>query len=159
VQVFGNHHHISFSVNVDSLLEYDLHSQHTSDSHFSRYPVPKDTTLVSGTSYTLSAEWTSPPLRPSRPRKIILFIHGGAFVFGSAVMYRVLSEALAKETGYPVLAVNYRLAPEHPFPAALHDVLAAYLYLLNPAASMFKTEVTNRRHEAYNPEDIVLLGN
>ncbi|MBQ8924177.1 MAG: alpha/beta hydrolase [Lachnospiraceae bacterium] len=52
---------------------------------------------------------------------IILYIHGGGFVSGSASSSRGYSSMLAKYLGYKVIAVNYRLAPEHPFPAGLDD--------------------------------------
>jgi epsilon-lactone hydrolase len=60
----------------------------------------------------------------------VLYLHGGAYVFCSPRTHRVLTSRLAVETGLPVLAPKYRLAPEHPFPAALDDALAAYQWLL-----------------------------
>jgi acetyl esterase/lipase len=59
----------------------------------------------------------------------ILYLHGGGFVFGSARTHRVLTGALAAESALPVLAPNYRLAPEHPAPAALEDCAAALHHL------------------------------
>jgi monoterpene epsilon-lactone hydrolase len=61
----------------------------------------------------------------------VLYLHGGAYVFCSPRTHRVLTSRLAVDTGLPVLAPKYRLAPEHPFPAALDDALAAYLWLLD----------------------------
>jgi epsilon-lactone hydrolase len=60
----------------------------------------------------------------------VLYLHGGAYVFCSPRTHRVLTSRLAVDTGLPVLAPRYRLAPEHPFPAALDDALAAYRWLL-----------------------------
>ena len=60
----------------------------------------------------------------------VLFLHGGGFVLGSAFGYRPLAGALAAASGSGVLVADYRLAPEHPFPAALDDARAAYLWLL-----------------------------
>jgi monoterpene epsilon-lactone hydrolase len=60
----------------------------------------------------------------------LLYLHGGAYVFCSPRTHRVLTSRLAVDTGLPVLAPKYRLAPEHPFPAALDDALAAYQWLL-----------------------------
>jgi epsilon-lactone hydrolase len=68
------------------------------------------------------------PLEPSRRRA--LFLHGGGFVAGSAFGYRHLAGALAVVARQPVLVPEYRLAPEHPFPAALDDAVNAYLGLL-----------------------------
>jgi epsilon-lactone hydrolase len=60
----------------------------------------------------------------------VLFLHGGAFVFGSAYGYRAHAGALAAASSTGVLVPDYRLAPEHPFPAALDDALRAYRWLL-----------------------------
>ena len=61
----------------------------------------------------------------------ILYLHGGAYVLCSAQTHRPITGRLALDTGLPVLALNYRLAPEHPFPAALDDAVAAYRWLLD----------------------------
>jgi epsilon-lactone hydrolase len=60
----------------------------------------------------------------------ILYFHGGGYVMGSAFGYRPLAGALAAEAQTGVLIPEYRLAPEHPFPAALDDALRAYEWLL-----------------------------
>ena len=60
----------------------------------------------------------------------VLHLHGGGFVLGSAYGYRALAGALAVSTGSAVLVPDYRLAPEHPFPAAVDDARSAYLWLL-----------------------------
>ena len=56
----------------------------------------------------------------------ILFVHGGGYVACSPLTHRPLTTALARDSGVALFAVDYRLAPEHAFPAALEDVLAAY---------------------------------
>jgi monoterpene epsilon-lactone hydrolase len=61
----------------------------------------------------------------------VLYLHGGAYVFCSPRTHRVITSRLALDTGLPVLAPKYRLAPEHPFPAAFEDALAAYEWLLD----------------------------
>jgi monoterpene epsilon-lactone hydrolase len=61
---------------------------------------------------------------------VILYIHGGGFVSCSPRNYRPLTAALARLGGWRVFSVDYRLAPENRFPAALDDVFAAYQYLL-----------------------------
>jgi epsilon-lactone hydrolase len=60
----------------------------------------------------------------------ILFLHGGAYSVGSAYGYRPLVSALASAAGVGALVPDYRLAPEHPFPAAVEDALSAYRWLL-----------------------------
>lgn len=59
----------------------------------------------------------------------VLFVHGGSYVLGSAYGYRPLAGALAKACEANVLIPDYRLAPEHPFPAALDDVHRAYAWM------------------------------
>ncbi len=64
-------------------------------------------------------------------RRAILYLHGGAFVAGNLKYARGFAGILADRMDQRVLSVAYRLAPEHPFPAALEDALAAYRYLLD----------------------------
>lgn len=56
----------------------------------------------------------------------VLYLHGGGFVAGAPANHRALTWRMAHGLGVPVHALDYRLAPEHPFPAALDDVVAAY---------------------------------
>ena len=60
----------------------------------------------------------------------VLYLHGGAFILGSPVSHRSITGRIAKLTGAPVFVPDYRLAPEHPFPAALDDALACYRGIL-----------------------------
>ncbi len=64
-----------------------------------------------------------------RRDRAILFMHGGGFQMGSIETHRALAAALAERAGCRVLSVNYRLAPEHRFPAPLEDALAAWDWL------------------------------
>ena len=76
----------------------------------------------------LKAEWsTSPAADPSR---VILFLHGGGYISGSIESHRPLATEIGRAAGARTLALAYRLAPEHPFPAAVEDVVAAYRFLL-----------------------------
>jgi acetyl esterase len=65
------------------------------------------------------------PREAGRERPLVLFFHGGGFAMGSVDTHDGPCRKLAVETGYPVVSVDYRLAPEHPFPAALRDSYAA----------------------------------
>lgn len=60
----------------------------------------------------------------------LLYLHGGGYCVGSPRSYRAVTALLARGFGAPVLAVDYRLAPEHPHPAALQDALAAWSALV-----------------------------
>ena len=66
---------------------------------------------------------------PDRP--VVLYLHGGAFVLGGPRTHQGLAGYLAREIGGPVHLVDYRLAPEHPYPAGREDALAAYRGLLD----------------------------
>jgi acetyl esterase/lipase len=85
------------------------------------------TTLELGTAGGVQGEW----LRPGRSddaaasRGAILYLHGGGYCVGSARTHRALTQHLARATGLPVFAADYRLAPEHPFPAAIDDAVTA----------------------------------
>jgi monoterpene epsilon-lactone hydrolase len=69
-------------------------------------------------------------IRGATAKGNLLYLHGGAFVVGSAQAYRNLAAELARATGARGWALDYRLAPEHPFPAAVDDGVAAYKDLL-----------------------------
>jgi acetyl esterase/lipase len=70
----------------------------------------------------------------SDPDRYVLFLHGGAYAVGSPRLYRLFTWRLANAGRARVLAIEYRLAPEHPYPAALEDVLQAYHWLLGEGA-------------------------
>src|SRR5258708_12415216 len=63
---------------------------------------------------------------PTEGRATILYLHGGGYCIGSPKTHRALTSHLADAAGLAVFAANYRLAPEHPFPAALEDALACF---------------------------------
>lgn len=83
--------------------------------------------ICPGDSVALTGEW----IRPIAPDAVaqgrcILYLHGGAYVAMSAQTHRAITSRLAVGSDAALFAVDYRLAPEHPFPAALEDALAAY---------------------------------
>jgi acetyl esterase/lipase len=65
------------------------------------------------------------------PDRVVLYVHGGGYVLGSAELYRRFTGHLANAVGCRVLNLDYRLAPEHPHPAAVEDAVAAYRWLLD----------------------------
>lgn len=74
------------------------------------------------------AEWvTAPDVEPVRS---ILYLHGGAYVVGSPASHRGLTSRISRHAAARVLALDYRMAPEQPFPAAVEDAVAAYRWLL-----------------------------
>jgi acetyl esterase/lipase len=80
------------------------------------------------TDGTLPGEWIVPDGPPSE--NVILYFHGGGYVSCSPRTHRPITAALARDTGCRVLALDYRLAPEHRFPMAFTQTLAAYHWLL-----------------------------
>jgi acetyl esterase/lipase len=75
----------------------------------------------------ITAEWIS---CSDAKEGVILYLHGGAYSLGSINIHREFLARLALTTRQKVLAINYRLAPEHPFPAALEDSLMTYRWLM-----------------------------
>lgn len=76
----------------------------------------------------MAAEWARPA--GAHPERVLLYLHGGGYVLGSLNTHRSLVGALAQRCNLQALAINYRKAPEYPFPAALDDALLAYHWLL-----------------------------
>lgn len=76
----------------------------------------------------VSAEWSV--AAGVDEAKVVLYVHGGGYVMGSAGSHRDVTGRLSKAAGARVLSLNYRLAPEHPFPAPVDDAVAAYRWLL-----------------------------
>jgi len=87
---------------------------------------PKSSANVqSGSVGGVSGEWLRPGPATAKPAAI-LYLHGGAYCIGSAATHRAITAQLALVSSLPVFAADYRLAPEHPFPAALEDAVSAY---------------------------------
>jgi len=76
----------------------------------------------------ISAEWVKAP--KAADDRVLMYLHGGCYGTGSAETHRDLTTRLSLGCSIPVLALNYRLAPLHPFPAAVEDAAAAYRWLL-----------------------------
>lgn len=74
-------------------------------------------------------EWLRP--RQARRGRALLYLHGGGYMAGSPRTHRAITARLAHRLGVAVFALDYRLAPEHPYPAALEDALAAWRWLLD----------------------------
>ncbi len=82
------------------------------------------------------AEWISAP--ESQENRVILYLHGGGYLFGSARTHRVMLAHMARASKARVLALDYRLAPEIPFPAPVEDSVSAYRWLLDQGISAKK---------------------
>jgi acetyl esterase/lipase len=91
-------------------------------------PIPDDVTVESVDASGVPAEWVVPP--GAAEDRVILYLHGGGYVIGSLNTHRSLVAAIAQSAGARALSLDYRLAPEHPFPAAVDDAVTGYRWLL-----------------------------
>ena len=91
-------------------------------------PVPAGLVCEKVSANGVPAEWTEMPGADSD--RVVLYLHGGGYVMGSPDTHRGLVARISREAHARCLSVDYRLAPEHPFPAALEDAMAAYRFLL-----------------------------
>ena len=95
------------------------------------FPTPPDVKVERVNVPAAPAEWLRPP--SAVPGRVVLYLHGGGYVIGSPRSHRHLAAAIAGAAGASALLLDYRLAPEHPFPAAVEDATAAYRWLLDQA--------------------------
>jgi acetyl esterase/lipase len=104
--------------------------------------VPRDAQFTAATVGGVPGEWVS-RRGAARPQRAILYLHGGAYCVGSPLTHRALTGNLALATEARIFVADYRLAPEHPFPAALEDAVSAYEGLLA---------------DGHGPADLVIAG-
>lgn len=110
-------------------------------------PPTKDATASPQTS---NPEASSTYHKDMDELRCILYAHGGGYFFGSVDQERYSIQRHARKINGRVFAINYRLAPQYPFPCALHDILAAFLYLIRPPPGA--------PHKPVNPAHIVVVG-
>jgi monoterpene epsilon-lactone hydrolase len=107
----------------------------------SAQPLPADVTVTAGALGGVpTAEITVDGIEP---RYVVLYFHGGVYVMSDAFLVAGLASQVGRRTHAKVISVDYRLAPEHPYPAAVDDALAAYEALL---------------HNGVSPSDIAFAG-
>ncbi|WP_084147216.1 alpha/beta hydrolase [Thermonema rossianum] len=105
-----------------------------------RIPLPENIEQRRTGANGIPCEWQLPA--GTEPPPVLFYVHGGGFVVGSVAGYRPLTHRLANATGLPLLAVDYSLAPEHPFPTPPDQVLQAYGWLIT----------------RYAPSQIIVMG-
>ena len=103
--------------------------------------VPRGVCLQTVAADGVPSDWLEPD--HAIPGRAILYLHGGAYVICSPTTHRGLAGSIAQSSRARLLLIDYRLAPEHPFPAALDDALTAYRWLLG---------------KGYSPEHIAIGG-
>lgn len=108
---------------------------------FTLKPLPSDVIYDEIEDFSYKAEWVIPP--EEDPEKVIFYTHGGGYGMGDLISSRALIAPIAKKTGIRVFSFEYRLAPEHPFPAAFDDAKEAYEYVLR---------------QGYSPGNIIAFG-
>ncbi len=91
-------------------------------------PVEPDVKCEPVKAASVPAEWISAP--GADPGRAVLYLHGGGYVIGSINTHRAFAGMLSRAAKARVLVIDYRLAPEHPHPAAVDDSVAAYRWML-----------------------------
>ncbi len=94
----------------------------------SMFPVGADIKREAVDAGGVKAEWVSAP--DADVGRAVLYLHGGGYVIGSINTHRSLAANLSRASKARVLVIDYRLAPEHPHPAAVDDSVAAYRWML-----------------------------
>jgi epsilon-lactone hydrolase len=89
--------------------------------------LPRDTVVIEMTLAGRPAERVT--VGASERPRVVLYLHGGGYTVGSPATHRSVAAYLARESGAVVYSLDYRLAPEYPYPAALDDAVAAFLSL------------------------------
>jgi epsilon-lactone hydrolase len=105
------------------------------------YGLAPDVAVEQTNANGVRAEWNSTP--PATRDAVLLYLHGGGFVIGSLDSHRHLVSEAGRAAKALTLALDYRLAPEHPFPAAVEDAVAGYRFLLA---------------QGYRPERVTIAG-
>jgi monoterpene epsilon-lactone hydrolase len=111
------------------------------DALGAQYSLPADVRVEAVDANGVVAEWTTTP--EAKTGRAILFLHGGGYISGSLDSHRHMIAQAGREARARTLALAYRLAPEHPFPAALEDALGGYAFLLA---------------QGFNPKNIAIAG-
>ena len=109
------------------------------DEFWGAYALAEDVEYEPVDSGGVPAEWISTP--GAADDRIVLYLHGGAFSVGSINTHRNAISRISRASGARALGINYRLAPENPFPAGLQDCVTAYRWLLSNGADPAKTAI------------------
>ncbi|MCX6000962.1 MAG: alpha/beta hydrolase [Chloroflexi bacterium] len=95
----------------------------------SMFKLPRGIQIVKELAGGVPAEWLIPP--GVSPGRVVLYLHGGSYICGSINSHRSIAANIAIAAKARALVIDYRLAPEHPHPAAVEDAVAAYKWLLS----------------------------
>lgn len=116
---------------MHSLIEEtDIEKQRQNQEHIATLnKLPKNILSEEVNLNGMYAEWLRPEWPHTRNR-VILYCHGGGYMTGSCAYARSITVKLAQASSLDIFCFNYRLAPEHPYPAALEDAMTAWNYLM-----------------------------
>ncbi|MHA2288288.1 MAG: alpha/beta hydrolase [Promethearchaeota archaeon] len=128
------------NVSPDISLEFSRHLSNTAGIYRNQN-IPEDVIIENITIDGIPAEWISVP--GSNEDRIYLNLFGGGYVLGSLKSRRWTPYLVSRATNFRSLSIEYRLAPEHPFPAALEDSIRSYKWLLS---------------QNYDPSNIIIGG-
>ena len=110
--------------------ETDVRKERTElDGLGAMFKLPKGIQIVKELANGVPAEWLIPP--GVATERVVLYLHGGSYVAGSIKSHRSLAANIAVGAKARALIIDYRLAPEHPHPAAVEDAVAAYRWLID----------------------------
>ncbi len=104
------------------------------------FPVEADIKCEPANAGGVKAEWVAAPNADNS--RAVLYLHGGGYVIGSINTHRALAGRISRAAQAKVLLIDYRLAPEYPFPAAVEDSVAAYRYMLAQGLSPARIAVS-----------------
>jgi monoterpene epsilon-lactone hydrolase len=121
---------------IDAIRERPLHSDASVEvqrAEFEKvtaiFPVPPDVGREPVDADGVPAEWIVVP--EARADRVIFYLHGGGYSIGSINTHREMISRISRAAGARAFAIDYRLAPEHPFPAAVEDSTKAYRWLVS----------------------------
>ncbi|MGK2914134.1 MAG: alpha/beta hydrolase [Porticoccaceae bacterium] len=109
------------------------------DEGGARFKVPADVNLEPVSAGGVKAEYLT--ASNAATDRVVLYLHGGGYVIGSIKSHRYLMQNVSRAAGARTLGLDYRLAPEHPFPAAIEDATNAYQWLLTQGFAASKIAI------------------
>ena len=131
------------SIGGKSLTEEDLKRQRSAMERAGKLAAPtSDVTVDEFKVKNIACEWVRPDFAHN-PQYVILYAHGGGYTCGGLGYARILAAKLAVATGFSVVSFEYRLAPEHKYPAPLEDGMKIWNYLMD---------------KGYSPDKVLLAG-
>ena len=131
------------SIGGKSLTEEDLKRQRSAMERAGKLAAPtSDVTVEEFKVKNIACEWVKPDFAHN-PQYVILYAHGGGYTCGGLGYARILAAKLAVATGFSVVSFEYRLAPEHKYPAPLEDGMKVWKYLME---------------KGYEPNKVLLAG-